>query len=122
MKRIPRIAVIVIATLISGCTTTGRIGVLSKSGVGLENMSGAHQELGPAKGKACRRMLLGIIPVGNASVAKAMERALANSGADALVNVTVKTSLKNWIPTYNLTVTACTTVEGTAVLFTGGAP
>ena len=61
--------------------------------------------------------LLGIIPWGDSTVATAMDKALAENGGDALINVSVTTSLYGFVPIYNVFAFTCTTVEGIAIKF-----
>jgi hypothetical protein len=49
---------------------------------------------------------------------KAVDEALAKSGGDALINVSVTTSLYGFIPLYNIFSFTCTTVRGVAIKFT----
>jgi hypothetical protein len=51
-----------------------------------------------------------------------VDKALAPSGGDALVNVTVSNSLYTFIPIYNLFSYACTEVRGIAVKLQSTAP
>lgn len=46
-----------------------------------------------------------------------MEEALGSKGGDALINVTVTSSLYGFIPIYNVYSFTCTTVKGIAVKF-----
>ncbi|OQX51847.1 MAG: hypothetical protein B5M53_10175 [Candidatus Cloacimonas sp. 4484_209] len=49
-----------------------------------------YTEIGPAEGSAWNAFILGIIPIGELSPArKAVDRALASSGGDALINTTI---------------------------------
>ena len=57
----------------------------------------AH-EIGPAKGTACRYFLLAIVPWGDPTAAQALQKALDATGGDALLNVTVYSSLYTFIP------------------------
>ena len=75
------------------------------------------EEIGPAKGKTCRYFLLALIPWGASDMGKAVDEALAKSGGDALVNVSVTTSLYGFIPLYNIFTFTCTTVNGIAIKF-----
>lgn len=58
-----------------------------------------------------------MIPFGNGSFSKAVDDALASRGGDALINVTVTTSLYGFIPIYNVYSFTCTTVSGIAVKY-----
>jgi hypothetical protein len=106
--------------LLAGCTSVGNLGIVTrplsdnaerlKKGV-------AFEELGPAEGSACRHFILAVIPFGNSSFSKAVENALAERGGDALINVTVSSSLYGFVPIYNVYTFTCTTVQGVAVKF-----
>jgi hypothetical protein len=74
--------------------------------------------VGPVSGQACRYFLLGIIPWGDSTVTEAMDEALAESDADAIINASVETSLYGFIPIYNVFSFTCTTVQGVAIKFT----
>ena len=73
------------------------------------------KDLGPAEGQACRYFIIAVVPWGNSDVQTAVDKALAPSGGDALVNVTTSTSLYGFIPVYNVLSFTCTTVKGTAI-------
>jgi hypothetical protein len=75
------------------------------------------EELGQVEGSACRHFIIAVIPFGNSSFSKAVENALEERGGDALINVTVSSSLYGFIPIYNVYSFTCTTVQGVAVKF-----
>jgi len=77
----------------------------------------SYQEIGPADGEACRFFLLAVLPFGKADVATAVDEALAKSGGDALLNVSVSSSLYGFIPIYNIFTYTCTNVKGIAIKF-----
>jgi hypothetical protein len=104
--------------LIASCTSTGNLGMVSKSTANpgsLLTSPQAYKEIGPAKGKACRYFLLGIIPWGDSTIKTAVDKALAESGGDALINVSVSSNLYGFVPIYNVFCFTCTTVEGIAI-------
>ena len=74
-----------------------------------------YKVIGPVKGKACRYFLLGIIPWGDSTLKAAVDKALAQSGGDALINLSVSSSLYGFVPIYNVFCFTCTTVEGIAI-------
>ena len=74
-----------------------------------------YQEIGPVEGKACRHFVLAIIPWGDSTFSAAVHDALAQKGGDALINVTVLSSLYGFVPIYNVYSFTCTTVQGMAV-------
>ena len=102
------------------CSSTGTLGIVTKSSADplkLIKSSQNFEEIGPTKGKACRYFLLAIIPWGASDMEKAIDEALAKSGGDALVNVSVTSSLYGFIPLYNVFSYTCTTVQGIAIKF-----
>jgi hypothetical protein len=106
--------------LIAGCTSAGNLGMVSKSVAepgSLLASSQPYKVIGPAKGKACRYFLLGIIPWGDSTLKTAVDKALAESGGDALINLSVSSSLYGFIPIYNVFCFTCTTVDGIAIEF-----
>ena len=106
--------------LISGCSTTGTLGIVTKSSANpsaLLTEDTRFEELGPAEGQACRHFLLAVIPFGKSDMTAAVDDALQESGGDALINVSTESSLYGFIPIYNVYSFTCTTVKGTAVKF-----
>ena len=104
----------------AGCSSTGNLGMVSKSVAepgSLLTSSHPYKVIGPAKGKACRYFLLGIIPWGDSTFKPAMDKALAESGGDALINLSVSSSLYGFVPIYNVFCFTCTTVDGIAIKF-----
>ena len=111
-------AAITVLVLIAGCSSTDTLGLATKSAIdpaGLISSPGHYQTLGPANGKACRYMILGIIPAGDSTVTKAIGNALEKTGGDALVNVSVTSNLYSFVPIYNIFCVTCTTVQGIAI-------
>jgi hypothetical protein len=103
---------------LAGCVSVGSLGVITKSSVDPASvLKTGHsvKELGPAEGEACRYFLIAVIPWGNSDVQTAVDKALAPSGGDALVNVTTSSSLYGFVPVYNVLSFTCTSVKGTAV-------
>ena len=110
----------VVIFVLTGCTSVGNLGIVTKPSADAASLlkSGrAYKELGPAEGEACRHFLLAVIPWGDSSFSTAVNNALAEKGGDALVNVTVSSSLYGFIPIYNVYTYTCTTVKGIAVKF-----
>lgn len=109
---------LVMTLLVTGCTSVGTLGIVTKStgdpGAMLRNAQ-PYKELGPVEGEACRFFLLAIVPWGNATLSTAVDDALAKVGGDALINVTVSNSLYGFIPLYNLFSYTCTDVKGIAI-------
>jgi len=109
---------LLMALLLSGCTSVGTLGIVSKStgdpGAMLRNAQ-PYKELGPVQGSACRFFLLAILPWGDATLSTAVDDALAKVGGDALINVTVSNSLYGFIPIYNVLSYTCTDVKGIAI-------
>lgn len=116
-----RLGGLVLTTLIlAGCTASGNVGIMTRSAedpAQLMRSGRAFQELGEAEGEACKRYFLGIVPWGSASLSKALDRALNDKQADALLNVTVETSLYFSPPPYILFTEACNSVKGRAIKF-----
>lgn len=100
----------------------GSLGLIAKSSVDpVAFLKTGHsvKDLGPAEGQACRFFILAVIPWGNSDIQAAVDKALAKTGGDALVNVSTSTSLYGFVPIYNVLSFTCTTVKGTAVKFDG---
>jgi hypothetical protein len=121
MLKIGRSAFTLVLILLSvGCTSVGNLGIVTRASANNAEIlkSGvAFEELGAAEGTACRHFLIALIPFGNSSFSKAVDDALALKGGDALINVTVSTSLYGFIPLYNVYSFTCTSVQGVAVKF-----
>lgn len=109
---------IAVSVFLAGCSSSGTLGIVTKStadNAALLKSGRAFQELGPVEGQACRHFVLAIIPWGEGDFANAVDKALAQKGGDALLNVSVETSLYGFIPIYNVYSFTCTTVKGIAV-------
>jgi hypothetical protein len=109
-----------VVLLIASCTSTGNLGMVSRSTAdpgSLLTSPQPYKEIGPAKGKACRYFLLGIIPWGDSTLKTAVDNALAESGGDALINLSVSSNLYGFVPIYNVFCFTCTTVEGIAIKY-----
>jgi hypothetical protein len=108
------------AVLLTGCTSVGTLGIVTKStgdpGAMLRNAQ-PYKELGPVQGEACRFFLLGVLPWGNATLSAAVDDALSKVEGDALINVTVSNSLYGFVPIYNVFAYTCTDVKGIAIKF-----
>lgn len=102
---------------IQGCTSVGSLGMIVRSSANPTEKakSKTFKELGIVKGKACRTLILGAFPVGNADVSRAADKAMEKSNADALINVATSNSLYGFIPIYNVVAVTCTCVKGTAI-------
>jgi hypothetical protein len=112
------LAVMLLGVILFGCTSVGTLGVVTKSSgdPGAVLKSGqSYKELGAAQGEACRYFLLGMVPWGDATFSKAVDNALAPTGGDALINVTVSNSLYGFVPIYNIFAYTCTEVKGIAI-------
>jgi hypothetical protein len=114
------ILAVIVLPLLMGCASTGNVGMITKS-MGnpgsLPTNSQPYKEIGPAKGEACRYILLGIIPWGDSTATTAVNNALQTSGGDALINLSVTSSLYTFIPIYNVFCYTCTSVEGISIKF-----
>jgi hypothetical protein len=117
-KAIPFMAAALVALL--GCSSVGQVGIMTGAradpGALLKQMQ-SYTEVGPTEGQACRYFLLGIIPWGDSTPTAALEKALATSGGDAIINASVQTSLYGFLPIYNVLGFTCTTVKGIAIKF-----
>jgi len=112
------IATVVI--LLAGCSSSGTLGLVTKSTAdpaSLLRQGRGFTELGPVEAQACRHFVLAIIPWGKSDFGTAVDKALVERGGDALLNVTVETSLYGFIPIYNVYSFTCTTVRGIAIKF-----
>ncbi len=108
------------ALLVGGCSSSGTLGIVTLSSAdpaSLIKSGRPFKELGPAEGQACRHFVLAIIPWGQGDFAHAVDQALGQKGGDALLNVSVETSLYGFIPIYNVYSFTCTTVKGIAIKF-----
>lgn len=106
--------------VVTGCSSSGTLGIVTRSSAdagGLLKSGRAFQDLGPAEGSACRHFLLAIIPWGDSTLSTAVDNALQQKGGDALINVSVTSSLYGFIPLYNVYSFTCTEVKGVAVKF-----
>jgi len=105
---------LLVVLAITGCSSSGNLGMVVKSTAdpaALLTNKTLFRELGPADGEACRFFLLAVLPFGKA------DEALAKSGGDALLNVSVSSSLYGFIPIYNIFTYTCTNVKGIAIKF-----
>jgi hypothetical protein len=109
-----------VVMMLVGCSSTGNLGLVTRSmgdpGALLRNAQ-PYTELGPAEGEACRFFILAVIPFGDSSFSAAVEDALRKHNADALLNVTVSSSLYGFIPIYNVYSYTCTNIKGIAIKF-----
>ena len=106
--------------LITGCSSTGTLGIVTKSSANPAALLQAAQEfedLGLTEGKACRHFVLAVAPFGNSNFEAAVNKALEKTGGDALINISTVSSLYGFIPIYNVYSFTCTTVRGTAIKF-----
>jgi hypothetical protein len=111
---------VLVAIMVSACTSVGNLGIVTRptvDGGALLKSGRSFQELGFVEGSACRHFILAIIPFGDSAFSTAVEEALGSKGGDALINVTVTSSLYGFIPIYNVYSFTCTTVKGIAVKF-----
>jgi hypothetical protein len=112
--------VLISLILLAGCSSSGSIGIVVKTSadpISILKTGNKFEELGFAKGKACRHFALALIPWGDSDFQTAVDDALAKSGGDALVNVATESSHYGFIPIYNVYSFTCTRVKGTAIKF-----
>lgn len=111
---------LLLVALTAACSSVDQVGMMalpSASPASLLTTPTAFQTLGAAQGEACRYFALGVIPWGNSTAGRALERALAPTGGNALLNASVETSLFGFIPIYNIFSYTCTTVRGVAIKY-----
>ena len=104
----------------SACVSTGQIGIITRSDANpaeLITEARPYRSLGPVRARACRYFALAIVPWGDNAMSTAVDEALDKSGGDALLNVTVSSSLFGFIPYYNIFSYTCTSLNGTAIRF-----
>jgi hypothetical protein len=114
------LSVPLLAAVVASCTSVGQVGMMTTPAGDVGSIireARSYRELGPVEGQACRNFVLGIIPWGDSTASKAMENALAEVGGDAIINVSVETSLYGFLPIYNIFANTCTTVRGIAIKF-----
>ena len=113
------LSLLFIVLLTTACASTSNLGLATKSQAdpaSLLKSSQSFEEIGRVRGKACRFFLVGIIPWGDSTVTRAIDNAL-QSGGDAIINVSVTSSLYGFVPIYNIFCFTCTEVEGIAIEF-----
>lgn len=118
-------SLLVLSALAVGCTSVGHLGIVTRpSSSNAERLKAgvAFEEIGPAEGSACRHFLVAVIPFGDSTFSRAVEDALEQKGGDALLNVTVSSSLYGFVPIYNVYSFTCTSVQGVAVKFKPNSP
>jgi hypothetical protein len=111
-------AALLICVSLTSCFSIGTLWLASSSGRDPGDLlANPHvfREVGPAEGRSCRFFVLAIIPAGNSTFSRAMNKALQESGGDALLNVTTTTSLYGLAPLFNVISFTCTSVQGTAI-------
>ena len=113
-------SLLMLSVLAVGCTSVGHLGIVTRpSSSNAERLKAgvSFEEIGPVEGSACRHFLVAVIPFGDSTFSKAVEDALEQKGGDALLNVTVSSSLYGFVPIYNVYSFTCTSVQGVAVKF-----
>jgi hypothetical protein len=113
-------SLLLFSVMMVGCSSAGNLGIVTRASADNANRlkaGVAFEEIGPAEGSACRHFVIAAIPFGNSSFSKALDNALEHNGGDALINVTVTSSLYGFIPIYNVYSFTCTSVQGIAVKF-----
>jgi hypothetical protein len=120
--RIPKLAICAAAALatVVGCSSTSNHALIAKPALHADDLltePTAFEEVGHVQGRACRFFVVALIPFGNSTVGRAMEKALDGTGGDAVLNASVTTSLYGFVPIYNVLAFTCTTVQGIGVRF-----
>ncbi len=103
-----------------GCTSVGSLGIVTRSqldNAAILSSGKPFEELGYVEGESCRYFALAVVPWGDSTFSKAVDQALARTGGDALINVTVSSGLYGFVPIYNVFSFTCTKVSGIAVKF-----
>ncbi len=96
------------ALSLSGCAYNV-FGTLAPSNVPVSQTG--YKALGPTSGGSCTDIFIGI-PLGESSIRAAVKQAISKvSGANALVNISVRDTVTN----YFLVQTYCVEVQGTAI-------
>jgi len=125
--KIRMLGLCIFAAALCACSTLGRVGVMALyNNPGFK--VGKYKEIGLAdpktgkvpqvEGSTCRCIWFGLIPSGDSDVSQALVKSLEKSrDADALVDVTVKTSLYHYVFPYSVLTISCVTVKGTPVQF-----
>jgi hypothetical protein len=111
----------VLSVLALGCSSTGTVGLLTRGSADPSSLlrdQQAYEEIGPVEARSCRYFLINLIPWGDSTLPTAMDKALAGTGGDAILNASITTSLYGVFPIYNVFQVSCTTVSGSAVRFT----
>ena len=106
--------------ILAACSSFGTLGIVTKSSTdpaAILKSGRNYKDIGPVEGQACRHFILAIIPFGDSAFSTAVDKALSASGGDALINVSVQSSLYGFIPWWNIYSFTCTTVRGIAVKF-----
>ena len=109
----------------AGCVSVGSLGLVAKRGADpgkILSEPHTYKTVGNVEATACRYFVLAIIPFGDSTFSTAVETALKESDADALLNVSTTSSLYGFVPLWNIFSFTCTTVQGTAVKIDAGAP
>ncbi len=116
MKRV--LILMAILLCCAGCESVGSIGMVTRStadpGALLRN-GHSYKELGISEGQACRFFIAAVFPYGDSAFSTAVDEALKRYDADAMLNVTVSSSLYGFIPLYNILSYTCTSVRGVAI-------
>ena len=116
--RILVLIMIAVSLGLTGCSSTGTLGIITKSTSDpgqLLNTKTEYQELGPVEGKACRPFVFAGAPWGRSDVTAAVDKALETTGGDAIINASMESNLYGFVPVYNMYSFTCTTVQGIAV-------
>src|SRR5688500_10941324 len=101
-----RLVPILLATLsLSGCTSVGHLAMVAKSRADMDKLvanGSSHKIVGIVNGVACRQFLFALLPLGDAGIQQATDNALKKVDGDALLDVTITTSLYTYIPVFNI--------------------
>jgi hypothetical protein len=120
MMWIRNTALVALAVVTVGCFSTSHHAIIAAPTTRASDLLEkpiTFREMGPVSGRSCRFFIIALIPFGDSTPGAAIEKALLGSHADAILNVSVTTSLYGFIPIYNILSFTCTTVQGVAVRF-----
>ncbi len=112
------LALAILLALASGCSSTTSHGLLTgplADPASVIHRAHDYEDLGAVEARACRFVLLSLVPIGGSALGQAMKKALGDTGGDAILNASVTTSLYSFVPIYNVLAFTCTTVQGVAI-------
>jgi hypothetical protein len=103
-----------------GCSSSGTSGLVTKNSVDsatLLKAGASYKELGPVEATSCLNIGPLGVSWGDSDFSLVVDKALAEVGGDALVNVTTSSGSYGYLPIFTLHAWTCTTVQGIAIKF-----